>query len=91
MTKYIVRRLLQMIPVIIGSTFLIFAMVFALPGNPLAGKCGERPCPPAFVEKFRADHNLDDPLPIRYVKYLGDLAHGNFGTTFQGLNVLDEL
>jgi oligopeptide transport system permease protein len=34
MTKYIIRRLLQMIPVILGATFLIFAMVFALPGDP---------------------------------------------------------
>ncbi|MFN8097325.1 MAG: ABC transporter permease [Dermatophilaceae bacterium] len=91
MTKYVIRRLLQMIPVIIGSTFLIFAMVFALPGDPLRGKCGERPCPAAFVAQFRLEHNLDDPLLIRYVKYLGDLAHGNLGTTYQGLNILDEL
>ncbi|HNQ05843.1 MAG TPA: ABC transporter permease [Tetrasphaera sp.] len=91
MTKYIIRRLLQMIPVILGSTFLIFAMVFALPGDPLAGKCGERPCPAAFAEKFRADNNLDDPLFIRYFKYLGNLLQGDFGTTFQGLNILDEL
>ena len=41
MGTYIIRRLLQMIPVILGATFLIFAMVFALPGDPLAGKCGE--------------------------------------------------
>jgi len=90
-SKYIVRRLLQMIPVIFGATFIIFAMVFALPGDPLAGKCGERPCPAAFAAKFRADHNLDDPLLLRYVKYLGKLLHGDFGTTFQGLNVADEL
>ena len=44
MGKYILRRLLQMIPVILGATFIIFAMVFALPGDPTAGKCGERPC-----------------------------------------------
>lgn len=91
MTKYIIRRLLQMIPVIIGATFMIFALVFALPGDPLAGRCGERPCPPAYAAKFRAEHNLDDPLPIQYAKYMGKLAQGDFGTTFQGLNVLDEL
>ncbi len=91
MSKYILRRLLQMIPVLFGATFLVFAMVFALPGDPLAGKCGERPCPAAFAQKFREDHNLNDPLLIRYVKYLNDLVHGNFGTTFQGLNILEEL
>ncbi len=91
MSKYIVRRLLQMIPVVLGATFIIFTMVFYLPGDPLSGKCGERACPPAFVAKFRLDHNLDDPLFIRYFKYLGKLLHGDFGTTFQGLNVADEL
>ena len=47
MGKYVLRRLLQMIPVLIGATFLIYAMVFALPGDPTAGKCGDRGCPPA--------------------------------------------
>ncbi|PID96429.1 MAG: ABC transporter permease [Actinomycetales bacterium] len=91
MGRYIVRRLLQMIPVVLGATFLIFAMVYALPGDPLAGKCGERPCPAAFEAKFRAEHHLDDPLPVRYVNYLGNLGQGDFGTTFQGLDVREEL
>ena len=45
MGRYTIRRLLQMIPVIIGTTFLIYAMVWALPGDPFAGKCGDKPCP----------------------------------------------
>jgi oligopeptide transport system permease protein len=89
--KYIVRRLLQMIPVILGATFLIFAMVFALPGDPTAGKCGERPCPPAYVAKFRQEHNLNDPLLVQYGKYLGKLAKGDLGTSFYGIPVKDEL
>lgn len=71
MGTYIIRRVLQMIPVLLGATFLIFTMVFALPGDPTAGKCGERPCPAAYVAKYRLEHNLDDPLPVQYVKYLG--------------------
>src|SRR6476660_3473647 len=63
-----------MIPVILGATFLIFAMVFALPGDPTAGKCGERPCPPAYVAKFRQEHNLNDPLLVQYGKYVGKLV-----------------
>ena len=47
MGKYIIRRLLQMIPVIIGVTFIIYVSVFAL-GDPTVGRCGERPCPPAI-------------------------------------------
>ena len=86
---YIIRRLLQMIPVILGATFLIFAMVFALPGDPLAGKCGERPCPPQYAAAFRAKYNLNDPLPVQYGKYLGNLAQGDLGETYNGIKVTD--
>lgn len=91
MGKYVVRRLLQMIPVLLGATFLIFVMVFYLPGDPLAGKCGERPCSEAYAAKFRAEHNLDDPLLVRYGKYLGKLAQGDLGTNFYENEVSEEL
>lgn len=91
MGKYIVRRLLLMVPVVLGATFLIYAMVFAMPGDPLAGRCGERPCPAAYAAKFREKHNLNDPLPIQYFKYMGQLAQGDLGETFQGVQVADEL
>ena len=91
MGRYTIRRLLQMIPVIIGTTFLIYAMVWALPGDPFAGKCGDRPCPPAYVAEMREKFNLDDPLPIQYGKYLVNLLQGNFGESFSGRTVWDEL
>jgi len=91
MGKYIVRRLLQMIPVILGTTFIIFAMVFALPGDPTAGKCGERRCPDAFIAEYRERYNLDDPIPIRYAKYLGQVAQGDLGTNQYGVKVTDDL
>lgn len=91
MGKYIIRRLLQMIPVIFGSTFLIFAMVFKLPGDPTRGKCGERPCPPEVIAKFRETYNLDDPLLIQYFKYIGNIFRGDFGVTFNTVPIVDEL
>ena len=91
MGTYIIRRLLQMIPVILGATFLIFAMVFALPGDPLAGKCGERPCPPQYAAAFREKYNLNDPLPVQYGKYLGNLAKGDLGETYNGIKVTEQL
>ena len=91
MGKYIVRRLLQMIPVIIFSTFLIYAMVFAMPGDPTAGKCGERPCPAAYVAEFKEKYNLNDPLPIQYVKYAANVAQGDLGENQFGRPVADEL
>jgi oligopeptide transport system permease protein len=88
--KYIIRRLLQMIPVIIGVTFIIYASVYAL-GDPTVGRCGERPCPEGYIAKFRADYNLDKPLIVQYLLYMGNLVQGDLGTNFFGNKVIDEL
>ncbi|MDR1833345.1 MAG: ABC transporter permease [Propionibacteriaceae bacterium] len=91
MGKFIVRRLLQMIPVILGTTFLIFMMVYALPGDPTDGRCGQRPCPPQYVEAFRREYNLDKPVIVQYLLYLAKLLTGDFGTAYNGKTVLHEL
>jgi oligopeptide transport system permease protein len=88
--KYIIRRLLQMIPVIIGVTFIIYVAVFAL-GDPTVGRCGERACPEGYIAKFRADYHLDEPLIVQYVLYMGNLLQGDLGTNFFGNQVIDEL
>ena len=90
MGKYVIRRLLQMIPVIIGVTFIIYVSVYAL-GDPTVGRCGERACPPGYIAKFRADYNLDKPLIVQYLLYMGNLVQGDLGTNFYGNKVLDEL
>jgi oligopeptide transport system permease protein len=90
MGKYIIRRLLQMIPVIIGVTFIIFVVVYAL-GDPTVGRCGERACPEGYIAKFRAEHNLDQPLVIQYALYMGNLVQGDLGTNFFGNSVAEEL
>ncbi len=91
MGTYILRRLLQMIPVIIGATFLIFTLVYALPGEPWEGRCGERPCPDSYIEKFKTEYNLDKPLLVQYALYLGKLLRGDLGTNFYGNTVVSEL
>ncbi|MGQ0467112.1 MAG: ABC transporter permease [Sporichthyaceae bacterium] len=91
MGRYVLRRLLQMVPVVLGVTFLIYAAVYALPGDPLAGRCGDRPCPPAFVAAYTDKFNLDDPLPIQYVKYLGNVLTGDLGENIGGEKVLDQI
>jgi len=87
MGRYVLRRLLQMIPVMIGTTFLIYWMVWALPGNPFAGKCGQRPCTDAYIQAQTEKFNLDDPLIVQYLKYLGNLLQGDLGETFAGQDV----
>ena len=91
MTKYIVRRLLQMIPVLLGTTFLIFMMVFALPGEPWEGRCGERPCSDTYIAAFKKEYNLDKPVLVQYLLYLQKLLSGDLGTNYYGNSVAHEL
>jgi oligopeptide transport system permease protein len=79
-----------MIPVILGTTFLIFAMVFAT-GDPLKGRCGERPCSAAYAAAFTAEYHLDKPLLVQYAFYLGKVLQGDLGVNFYGNNVSNEL
>ncbi|WP_420809262.1 ABC transporter permease [Acidipropionibacterium jensenii] len=80
-----------MIPVVIGATFILFCLVFALPGDPTAGRCGERPCPPAYVAAFRHEYHLDQPLIVQYGLYMGKLLRGDLGVNFYGNTVVSEL
>jgi oligopeptide transport system permease protein len=82
MGRYVLRRLLQLIPVFIGATFLIYVLVWAVPGDPFASMCGERPCPPQFVAAMTEKYNLDDNIVVQYLKYMGALLTGDFGQTY---------
>ena len=89
MGRYVLRRLLQIVPVFIGTTFLIFALVFALPGDPAQKLAGEKRADPNVVAALNAEYNLDDPLLVQYAKYMGKLVQGDFGRTFTGREVSD--
>ena len=89
MARYVARRLLLAVPVLIGASFLIFAMVFALPGDPIRALAGDRPLAPAVQEALTDEYNLDDPLLVQYGKYLGGLVQGDFGQDFSGREVSD--
>ena len=87
MARYIARRLLLAIPVLFGATFLIFAMVFALPGDPIRALGGDRPLSLSVQQQLRDEYNLDDPLVVQYGKYVAGLAQGDFGKDFSGRDV----
>jgi oligopeptide transport system permease protein len=80
-----------MLPVIIGTTFLIFMMVWALPGDPFAGRCGQRPCTEFYIQAETARLHLDKPLPVQYGHFLLNLLSGDFGTVSNGDTVLHQL
>jgi len=89
MAWYIGRRVLQMIPVFLGATLLIYAMVFALPGDPVLALGGDRGLNPAVAAQIRADFNLDKPFFVQYLLYLKGILTLDFGTTFSGREVID--
>jgi oligopeptide transport system permease protein len=87
MGRYILRRILQTVPVLLGTTFIIFAMVFALPGDPIRALAGDKYLAPSVVAQLHEQYHLDDPLPLQYAKYMSGLAHGDFGRDFNGEKV----
>ncbi|MCB1291985.1 ABC transporter permease [Mycolicibacterium sp.] len=91
MTRYVLRRLLLTVPVLIGASLLIYAMVYALPGDPVRALAGDRPLSPAVQAQIRADYNLDDPFLVQYGKYIWGLLHGDFGSDFSGRPVLETI
>jgi oligopeptide transport system permease protein len=91
MAWYVGRRLLQMIPVFLGATLLIYAMVFALPGDPVQALGGERGLNPAVAEQIRAEYNLDKPFIVQYLLYLQGILTLDLGTTFSGRPVSEEI
>jgi len=91
MIRFVIRRLLLTIPVLIGASLLIYAMVYALPGDPVRALAGDRPLSASVQAQIRADYNLDDSFPVQYGKYLWGLLHGDFGKDFSGRPVLETI
>lgn len=84
MLRYIFFRILQVIPVLLGTTFLIYFMVFAMPGDPIIAMFGDKTPNPIVLEKLRAQYNLDKPFFVQYLLYLKGILVGDFGTSFNG-------
>ena len=91
MTGYIFRRLLQAIPVFLGTTFLIYFMVFAMPGDPILALFGDKTPNPALLEQLRDQYHLNDPFIVQYGYYIAGIFQGDLGTSFSGQPVADIL
>ena len=89
MLWYIGRRVLQVIPVFLGATLLIYSMVFAMPGDPVAALGGDRGLPEAVQQQIRDRYNLDEPFLVQYLLYLKGIVTLDFGITFSGREVID--
>lgn len=82
MTKFILRRLLVTIPVLIGIVFLVFALARLVPGDPCRAVLGER-ATDALCNDFIARYGLDQPIPVQFVRYLEQLASGDLGVSIK--------
>ena len=87
MIKFILKRLLMLIPVIIGITLFIYVIMSLAPGDPARLILGQD-ATVEQVEAKREEMGLNAPLLIRYLKYMGELIQGDFGESwFSGYNV----
>jgi len=80
--RYILRRLLIAIPTIIVISFVVYAILALAPTDPLSAFGADPRVPPEVRANIRHQLGLDDPWPVRYVKWVSSLAEGDFGISF---------
>src|ERR671923_432328 len=80
MLRYLVRRLLLLVPILFGVSVLIFFWIRALPGSPAESLLGER-ATPALVKAYKEKYGLDKSIPEQYFTFLKETATGGFGVS----------
>lgn len=91
MLKFVLRRILMMIPVILGISFIIFAIMSLTPGDPARLILGENASEEA-VQELRKEMGLDRPFFVRYLNYLSNALRGDFGKSYRNrLSVFTEI
>lgn len=90
MARFVRRRLMLFVPLLFGTTFLVFAYVHAIPGDPVEAMLGVH-ANPRLVEEVQARYGLDKAWPEQYVEWLGGLATGDLGTTVRTRSDIGEL
>ena len=82
MVQFLLRRLILLLPVVLGITFITFALARILPGDPCYAVLGEK-ATNAQCDAFREREGLNDPIVVQFGRYLSDVAHGNFGESLK--------
>lgn len=82
MIKFIIKRLLALIPVLVGVSLLVFFILDLAPGDPAKAALGEQ-ARPEDIEAFREEMGLNDPFIVRYVNYMLGLCQGDLGTSYK--------
>jgi peptide/nickel transport system permease protein len=82
MAKFIIKRFLISVPVLIGVALVLFLLLNVMPGDPVTLMMGEH-IKPALIESFRARMHLDDPVLVRFVRYIANALRGDFGVSYK--------
>lgn len=91
MTQYIIRRILLVIPVLLGASILVFIALRLAPGDPAVAIAGEL-ATPEIKAQVRKEMGLDQPLPVQYAIYLAKVLQGNLGKSIKtGSPVIEEI
>lgn len=91
MGKYVIRRLLQMIPLLLGISIIVFGVMHSAPGNPVAQMAFGTRTDPEFKAKRIRELGLDQPLPVQYVKWLSHTLRGDFGESIRFRRPVSEM
>lgn len=89
MAWYVLRRILQAIPVILGATLLIYALVFLRPGDPIVALFGDKPVSDAVRQQLEEQYNFDKPFLVQWLLFLKGALTLDLGTSFSGQPVID--
>ena len=81
MTRFLLARLVLLVPTLLGVLLVTFLLLYVAPGDPVQAMVGER-ADPETLAQLRRELHLDDPLYLRFVKYVGGIAHGDLGTSY---------
>ena len=91
MHRYVIKRILMMIPVLLGISFIIYLIMSLSPGNPAQMILGER-ADPAAIEALNTELGFYDPFFVKYFNYISGVLRGDFGISYQTrLPVLGEI
>lgn len=82
MSRYLLRRLLISVPVLLGISVVLFSILALAPGDPFGELALNPNIPPEVRFNLRKQFGLDDPLVVRYVRWLAAMLHGNWGYSF---------
>ncbi len=81
MLRFVARRLLLAVPTLFGVLVVVFLLLYVAPGDPVTAMVGER-ADPATIARLRAELHLNDPLPEQFVRYVGQVLHGQLGRSY---------